>query len=109
MLRRKKMKEKQDESRSDGSKNREKCCRVESVISIDDRGQMVLPKEIRENADIHPGNKFAVISWEKNGHVLCISLMRVEQLTDSLLSVFIPLIEEFEGNTEEKGGKNEGQ
>jgi len=103
------MKEKQDESYSDGSKIREKCCRVESVISIDDRGQMVLPKEIRESADIQPGNKFAVISWKKNDEVLCISLMRVEQLADSLRSVFIPLIEEFDDNTEEKGEKNEGQ
>jgi antitoxin PrlF len=103
------MNKKQDESCSDCSKNRGKCCRVESVISIDDRGQMVLPKEIRENADIRPGNKFAVISWERNGRVLCISLMRVEQLADSLRSVFIPLIEEFESQTEEKGGKNEGQ
>ncbi|MDH4212108.1 MAG: HgcAB-associated protein [candidate division WOR-3 bacterium] len=103
------MKQRQDKTRSDGSKNGEKCCRVESVISIDDRGQMILPKEIRENADIQAGNKFAVISWEKNGRVLCISLMRVEQLADSLRSVFIPLIEEFDGNTEEKGEKNEGQ
>ncbi len=103
------MKQRQDKARSDGSKNGEKCCRVESVISIDDRGQMILPKEIRENADIQAGNKFAVISWEKNGRVLCFSLMRVEQLADSLRNVFIPMIEEFEGDTEEKGEKNEGQ
>jgi len=24
------------------------CCRVESIVSVDERGQMVLPKEIRE-------------------------------------------------------------
>jgi antitoxin PrlF len=103
------MKQRQDKTRSDISENGEKCCSVESVISIDDRGQMVLPKGVRENADIRPGNKFAVISWEKNGQVLCISLMRVEQLADSLRSVFIPLIEDFEGKTGEKGGKHEGQ
>jgi antitoxin PrlF len=103
------MKEKQDESHSDGSKIREKCCRVESVVSIDDRGQMVLPKEIRESADIQPGNKFAVISWKKNDEVLCISLMRVEQLADSLKNVFVPFIEEFEGKKGKKGENNEGQ
>ena len=103
------MKRKQGEAGSDVSKNREKCCRVESVISIDDRGQMVLPKEIRESADIQPGNKFAVISWKKNDEVLCISLMRVEQLADSLRSVFIPIIKDLEDKTVKKGGKDEGQ
>lgn len=34
------------------------CCKVESLISIDERGQMVLPKEIREKAGIVLG-----ISW----------------------------------------------
>ena len=24
------------------------CCKVEALVSIDDRGQMVLPKELRE-------------------------------------------------------------
>ncbi len=27
------------------------CCNVEAVVSVDERGQMVLPKEIREKAD----------------------------------------------------------
>jgi antitoxin PrlF len=103
------MKQKQEKTCSDSSKNGEKCCKVESVISIDDRGQMVLPKEIRENADIRPGNKFAVIPWEKNGRVLCISLMRVEQLADSLRNVFLPLFSDFEDKPGKKGGKNEGQ
>jgi AbrB family looped-hinge helix DNA binding protein len=43
------------------------CCKVESVVSVDDRGQMVLPKEIRERANIKAGAKLAVISIEKGG------------------------------------------
>ena len=31
-----------------------------SLISVDDRGQMVLPKEIRDKANILPGDKLAV-------------------------------------------------
>ena len=38
-------------------------CRVESIVSVDERGQMVLPKDAREKAGIHPGDKLAVISW----------------------------------------------
>ena len=103
------MKEKQWASCSNTLKNRKKCCKVESVVSIDERGQLVLPKEIRNNAGIKSGDKFAVIPWEKNGQLYCISLMRVEQLADSLRSVLIPLLREFEQEPLEKGGSNEGQ
>ncbi len=34
--------------------------RVESLISIDDRGQTVLPKELREKANICQGDKLAI-------------------------------------------------
>ncbi len=33
------------------------CCKVESLISVDERGQMVLPKELRDRANIRPGDK----------------------------------------------------
>lgn len=91
-----------------GPKQNTKCCKVESVISIDDRGQMVLPKEIRDNADIQAGNKFAVILWEKDSQLYCISLMRVEQLADSLKTILLPLLRDFEDKPKNKGGQNEG-
>ena len=28
-----------------------KCCQVDALITIDGRGQLVLPKEVREKAD----------------------------------------------------------
>jgi len=58
------------------------CCRVESVVSVDDRGQMVLPKELRNKAKIHAGDKLAVTSWEKDGKICCIALIKVEDLTE---------------------------
>lgn len=57
-------------------------CKVDSVINIDERGQMVLPKTIRDTARIRAGDKLAIISWEKDGGVCCISLIKVEYLTD---------------------------
>ena len=45
------------------------CCKVEALVSIDERGQMVLPKEARDKANIHPGDKLAVISWGKGEEV----------------------------------------
>lgn len=71
------------------------CCTVESVITIDDRGQMVLPKEIRDAARIHAGDKLAVISWKKGDEVCCISLMRVEELTDVVKGKLGPVLKEI--------------
>jgi antitoxin PrlF len=57
------------------------CCKVESVISVGQRGQVVLPKEVRERAGIEAGDKLTVVSWENEGEVCCITLMKVEYLT----------------------------
>ncbi|MFQ6128041.1 MAG: HgcAB-associated protein HgcC [Thermoplasmata archaeon] len=67
---------------------------MESVISVDDRGQMVLPKEIREKARISAGDKLAVVSWERGGEVCCISLIKVEDLTEMAKSTLAPVMQE---------------
>lgn len=69
-------------------------CRVESIVTIDERGQMVLPKEIRERAKIKPGDKLAVLSLEKNGKVCCLSLIKVEELEGMVKSRLGPVINE---------------
>ena len=76
--------------------NREiSCCKVESVISVDDRGQMVLPKEIRDKANIRAGDKLAVISWEKDGKVCCISLIKAEDFTNMVKGLLGPMMKEI--------------
>jgi AbrB family looped-hinge helix DNA binding protein len=67
---------------------------VESIISIDERGQMVLPKEIRERAKIKPGDKLAVLSLEKDGMVCCLSLIKVEELEKMVKSRLGPVMNE---------------
>ncbi len=67
-------------------------CRVESLIAVDDRGQMVLPKELRERAGIKGGDKLAVISWEKDGQVCCLSLIKVEEFSGMVKGVLGPLM-----------------
>ena len=71
------------------------CCRVEALVSVDDRGQMVLPKELRERANIRAGDKLAVTSWEKDGRVCCISLTKAEELTDMVKAVLGPVMKEI--------------
>jgi antitoxin PrlF len=69
-------------------------CRVESIVTIDERGQMVLPKEVRERAKIKPGDKLALLSLEKDGKICCLSLIKVEELEGMVKSRLGPVINE---------------
>jgi len=71
------------------------CCRIESLISVDERGQMVLPKEIREKANIRPGDKLALISWEKGGKICCVTLLKAEEFGDMVKGLLGPMMKEM--------------
>ncbi len=70
------------------------CCTVEAVLSVDDRGQMVLPKDVRQKAAILPGDKLALISWEKDGEVCCLALMKVGNLSGMVQGILGPLVKD---------------
>ena len=70
------------------------CCRIEAVISIDERGQMVLPKEVRDKLSLSPRDKLAVISWGDRD-VCCLILIKVDQLTGVLAEAFSDLFREM--------------
>jgi antitoxin PrlF len=71
------------------------CCKVESIVSIDERGQMVLPKEIRERAKIRSGDKLALVSMEKDGKICCLSLIKVDELECMVKSMLGPVMDEI--------------
>ncbi len=69
--------------------------RVESLITVDDQGQMVLPKDLRDKAGIKGGDKFAVVSWGKDGGVCYLSLTKVEELGGTVKGVLGPMLGEL--------------
>jgi AbrB family looped-hinge helix DNA binding protein len=71
------------------------CCKVEALLSVDERGQMVLPKEIREKAEIHTGDKLALVSWEKNGKVCCFTLIKTDEFGDMVRGFLGPMMKEM--------------
>ena len=71
------------------------CCKVEAIVSVDERGQMVLPKDLREKAGIRAGDKLAVTSWEKDGKICCISLTRAEDLINMVKATLGPVMKEI--------------
>lgn len=85
---------KDDTCYTDTDKN-SRCFNVISIISVDERGQMVLPKEIRQKAGIQAGDKLALIGWEKDGKICCISLVRAEELGGMIKGVLGSMVKEI--------------
>lgn len=71
------------------------CCEVNAVIGIDGRGQIVLPKEVREMAGLKGGDKLAVVSWKKGNEVCCLSLVPASSLEDAVRKAYGPLLREM--------------
>ncbi|RJP24269.1 MAG: AbrB/MazE/SpoVT family DNA-binding domain-containing protein [Candidatus Abyssobacteria bacterium SURF_5] len=71
------------------------CCKVEALIPIDARGQIVLPKDLRERAHIHPGDKLAVVAFENEGSVCCIALVKADSFADTVKGMLGPMMNEI--------------
>ncbi len=70
------------------------CCKIDAVVPIDARGQIVLPKDLREKAKMKAGDKLAVISWESEGEICCISLIRTDEFSESVKGMLGPMMKE---------------
>ena len=69
------------------------CCKVDAVVSIDSKGQIVLPKDIRERAKFKPNDKLAVIGCERNDELCCIIMIKAENLGDTVRTALGPMLE----------------
>lgn len=73
----------------------ERCCKVEAMVSIDERGQMVLPKELRDKVGIKAGDKLVVLSWQNSGEVCCISLIKTDYFMSVMSDMLGPMMNEL--------------
>ena len=71
---------------------KDSCCKVEALITVDERGQMVLPKELRDKANIRAGDKLALISWLKDGEVCCFTLIKADALAERVKEFLGPVL-----------------
>ena len=71
------------------------CCKLEAVLSVDERGLMVLPKEVRERSGIRPGSKLALVGFEKEGAICCFALLKVEELSTMVQEFIGPIMQEI--------------
>jgi AbrB family looped-hinge helix DNA binding protein len=64
--------------------------KMEALLSVDERGQMVLPKDLREKAGIRPGDKLALFTLEKEGGFCCMALVKAENLGSIMTTILGP-------------------
>ena len=62
------------------------CLQVQALVHVDDRGQMVLPKSVREKAGIKGGDRLALTTIEKDGKICCIVLTKADELAQIVQS-----------------------
>ena len=67
------------------------CMQIEAIVSFDDRGQLVIPKDLRKKFNLKSGDKFALISCMTNSDedsccqpsessLCCFTLVHTDQL-----------------------------
>ena len=66
--------------------------RIDAVISMDSKGQIVLPKDLREKANFKPNDKIAVVACEKDGEVCCIMMLKAEKLVGAVTKTLSPML-----------------
>ena len=69
-------------------------CRLEALVTMDERGQIVLPKDLRQRLGVGPGDKLAISSCNCKGEVCCLVLMRASQLDGVVRGVLDPVMRE---------------
>lgn len=67
-------------------------CKIDAIITMDAKGQFVLPKDLRERANFQPNDKIALVASEKNGEVCCIMMIKAERLAGAVTRTLAPLL-----------------
>ncbi len=70
------------------------CCEIEAVVTIDSKGQIVLPKDVREKLKLKPDDKLAIVSCGKSNEACCLIIVKAENLSGSIKSFLDPIIKE---------------
>jgi len=70
-------------------------CAVEAVLTLDERGQILLPKDLRKKLGLKAGDKLVAISCCREGETYCITLIQAEKLAKSIRQFLGPLLKEL--------------
>lgn len=68
--------------------------KVDAVVTIDSKGQIVLPKDLREKSKLKSGDKLAIMACEKEGEVCCIVMVKAEGLGEAMSKIISPALKQ---------------
>ncbi len=85
------------------------CCEVEAIVSFDERGQLVIPKDLRKKFNLKSGDKFALISCmtgdasdnccstdaKDESSLCCFTLVHTSQLKGLVQQALGPMMGQF--------------
>ncbi|MEJ5361849.1 MAG: HgcAB-associated protein [Spirochaetota bacterium] len=66
-------------------------CSIEAVVSVDERGQLVLPKDLREKYGVKAGDKFVVITLNSKESLCCIAFVKADSLNAAVFEQIAPV------------------
>ncbi|WP_455391888.1 HgcAB-associated protein HgcC [[Eubacterium] cellulosolvens] len=89
------MAKKKDQTSCCGLKGGMSCCNVEGFVNVDERGQMVLPKDIRGKANISAGDKLVIVTCQIDGQIKVISLIRSGDFEEMVKDFMGPMMGEI--------------
>jgi antitoxin PrlF len=75
--------------------NDQGCCRVDAVVTLDSKGQIVLPKDLREKAKLKPNDKLAIIVCERDGETFCLMMVKADDLGKTVKIMLGPTMKEI--------------
>ncbi len=85
----------------------ENCCEIEAIVSFDDRGQLVIPKDLRKKFGLKAGDKFALISCmtgdsedncctsKDSSSLCCFTLVNTNQLKGLVAQTLGPMMDQL--------------
>ena len=88
------------------SKNKNSC-QIEAIVSFDERGQLVIPKDLRKKFNLQAGEKFALISCmtdcndddcctpSSESSLCCFTLVHTNQLKGIVEQALGPMMSEI--------------
>ena len=69
------------------------CCHVEGVVTVDSKGQIVLPKSLRDDMEIQEKDKLIVVSMKDKGKINSISLFKARTMDNMVKIMLKPVME----------------
>jgi len=67
-------------------------CRIYSVVKMNSKGQIVLPKNLRERAGFKPNGKIALMTFEKEGEICVVLMIKAERLGEAVTKTLSPML-----------------